>query len=99
MDSVLIFSIVGIAFLLGVIYFTIKGKSSVDVKTKAQKKAEIITQYKDKLQKELEPLKDEKNQRIRKKTKLLQEFSAELSRNIFFDKDEIRTIISELSKE
>ena len=98
MDNEIIYSIIGIITLIFVIIAAIKGDNNQDVKTKEQKKAEILTEYRDELQKAIEPLKNDKKAILAKKTSLLKKFSDELSRNIFFDNSEIRTIISELSK-
>ena len=98
MDNEIIYSITGIITLIFVIIATLKGDSNQDVKTKEQKKAEILTEYRDELQKAIDPLKNDKKAILAKKTSLLKKFSDELSRNIFFDNSEIRSIISELSK-
>lgn len=80
------------------IYFTLKSTSAkMDTKTEAKKKEEIIQEYKLRLEKALESLNDDKDLRTAKKTQLLQEFNSEFSRNIFFDEEEIRDIIAELS--
>ena len=98
MDNEIIYSIIGIITLILVIIATLKGDKNQSIKTKEQKRAEILTEYRDILQKAIDPLKNDKKAILAKKTSLLKKFSDELSRNIFFDKDEIRSIILELSK-
>ena len=97
MDAELLYSIVGILGFIGVAVITLR--SGGDVKTKEEKKAEIITGYKELLKKSLHDFDKEDKMRKDKKIMLLREFSQELSMNIFFDKDEIKEIILELSAE
>ena len=98
MDSEILYSLFGIVGFILVIYFTLKSTSDkIDTKTKAKKKEEIIQEYKLRLEKALEAIGDDKDLRTAKKTQLLQEFSGEFSRNIFFDEEEVREIIRELS--
>ncbi|QOY53782.1 hypothetical protein HUE87_07690 [Candidatus Sulfurimonas marisnigri] len=98
MDDEIIYSIVGIITLIFVIMGALRGKSSQEPKTKEQKRAEIVAAYKLELQESLDPLSSNKDAKIAKKTSLLKKFSDELSRNIFFDKNEIRDIILELAR-
>lgn len=97
MDTEVLYSLFGIAGFLVVIYFTLRSRPKIDVKTKAKKKEEIVSEYRAKLQSVLQDLEDDQELRIASKTALLKEFSDELSRNIFFDEDEVREIILELS--
>ena len=85
-----------IAVLLKKIKYLAKPKAS---KSKFQKQNEILLEYKEKLRESLKPFKDDKEVMIAKKSSLLKQYSDELSRNIFFDKNDIREIILELSKE
>ena len=71
-----------------------------DLKQKFQsaddKKESIIKEYEDSLKSELSGLEgDEKNM---KKKELLVKFNSELSRNIFFNSDEVKEIILKFSK-
>jgi hypothetical protein len=68
------------------------------VKSKEEKKAEIIREYTQQLKDALNPLKNNIEARKVKKNELLNKFSSELSLNIFFDKNELKEIILELSK-
>ena len=99
MDNTIIFGFTAIFILIIVIIFTLKKTTNTKVQTKDEKRLEIINDYKKQLQDSLTQLKDNKEARIAKKTKLLQKFSKKLALNIFFDKDEIREIILQLSKE
>ena len=98
MDNIIVFSFLGILALIFVILATLRGSNTKAVKTKEQKRVEIIATYKLELQKALEPLENNKDARIAKKSSLLKKFSDELSRNIFFDKNEIQEIVLDLAK-
>ena len=98
MDNIIVFSFLGILALIFVIIATLRGSNTKVLKTKEQKRVEIIATYKLELQKALEPLENNKDARIAKKSSLLKKFSDELSRNIFFDKNEIQKIILDLAK-
>ena len=99
MSSEVIYSLLGIIVLVVIIAVVLKNGNVVSrVQTKEQKREEIINSYKKELQDELALLKDDKQKRVSKKTQLLQKFSNELSRNIFFEANEVREIILELSK-
>ena len=99
MDIEIIYSLIGIAVLVVVIIFTLKKSPTSNVQTKEGKKQQIINDYKKELREALEPLKNDREVLVRKKSELLKKFSNELALNIFFDKDELRVIISELSIE
>ncbi|MFT5660655.1 MAG: hypothetical protein ACI9TV_001297 [Sulfurimonas sp.] len=98
MDAEILYSIVGIVGFVAVIVLTLRSSNTkVKAKTKKQKKVEIIAEYKGKLVSALESLGNDKALRISKKTALIKEYSDELSRNIFFDANEVREIVLELS--
>lgn len=98
MNNEIIYAFIGIVTLVFVIIVAVRGNNSKVIKTKEQKKAEIIAQYRLDLQKALSPLKNNQEATVAKKTSMLKKFSDELARNIFFDKNEIRSIILELAK-
>jgi hypothetical protein len=98
MDDAIVYSLIAIAMLIFVIIIILRGSNPKEVKTKNQKKAEILDAYKLELQKALSSLKNDREARVSKKSSMLKKFSDELSRNIFFDKSEIRDIILELSR-
>lgn len=101
MDNAIIYSLLGIVILIGIIIFTFNTSSNnkpKNIKTKSQKRAEILDTCKTQLQKALVPLKDDKEAILKKKSEMLKKISNELSRNIFFDNNEIKEIIAELAK-
>ncbi len=89
--------IILIAVVIGAIYFLLQTNKKPQKKSKAQKQEEIKKVYKKRLENELFGI-DGKEELIQKKTKLLQTFSSELSRNLFFDKEEARTLLQELAR-
>jgi hypothetical protein len=98
MDSELLYTFFGIAGFVAVAYYTLRSRPKIDSQTKAKKKEEVVAEYRDKLQSVLDDLGEDQELRTASKKTLLKEFSDELSRNIFFDEDEVREIILELSK-
>ncbi|MCF6309186.1 MAG: hypothetical protein L3J19_01735 [Sulfurimonas sp.] len=99
MDDVIVYSLIGITILIFMIIIILRGSNPKEVKTKNQKKAEILDAYKLEFQKALSSLKNDREAKVSKKSSMLKKFSDELSRSIFFDNSEIRDIILELSKE
>lgn len=98
MDLEVVYSLIGIVGFILIIFFTLRaGGSKFDVKTKTKKKQEIIDEYKSKLEDALKDIAEDKKLRVERKTTLLKEYSSELSRNIFFDENEVREIVRELS--
>lgn len=98
MDGEILYSIIGIVGFVIVIVFTLRsGDSKFEAKSKKQKKEELIAEYKEKLASALESIADDREARIAKKTQLIKQYSEELSRNIFFDADEVKEIVVELS--
>ena len=98
MDTPILYSISGIIVLFIVIIITFQSskKSKKSIKTKSQKRAEILDAYRSELKDALSESKEEN--RVAVKTALLKKFNQELSMNIFFDKEEIKEIIYELNK-
>jgi len=99
MDSEIIYSLVGIIIFIVIVIMTMRSNVVEIVQSKEEKRADIINGYKQELKTALEPLKDDTDARVAKKSELLKKFSTELSLNIFFDRDELRDIILELSAE
>jgi hypothetical protein len=99
MDSEIIYSGVGIVIFVIIIVMTMRSNVVEIVKSKEEKKTDIINRYKQELKTALAPLVDDKDAKVSKKSELLKRFNDELSLNIFFDKDELREIILELTKE
>ncbi|EDZ62309.1 hypothetical protein SMGD1_0431 [Sulfurimonas gotlandica GD1] len=99
MDSEIIYSAVGIVIFIIIVIMTMRSNVVEIVQSKEEKRADIVNGYKKELQDALEPLKNDTDSRLAKKSEMLQRFNGELSLNIFFDKDELREIILELSQE
>lgn len=98
MDNGILYPSIGIVILLIVIAVTlISASKNKAVKTKEQKQAEILKNYQEELHSTLSKIDDNEEQKA-KKTEMLKRFSNELSRNVFFDKDEVRNVIVKLSK-
>jgi len=98
MDAKIIFAIIGIIILIIVIFITLKKTNTSKIRPTANKKQDIIDGYKKRLHHELLQFDGDQETIKSKRSSLLKEFNAELSRNIFFDKDEIREVILKLSK-
>ncbi|WP_031347997.1 hypothetical protein [Sulfurimonas hongkongensis] len=97
MDSEIIYSVFGIVVLVIIIILVLRSKEVVVSRSQEDKKNEIISNYKQKLQDALNGLKGDA--RVEKKKKLLGQISNELALNIYFEEDEIREVILALSKE
>lgn len=99
MNSEVIYALIEIVVFIVIIVITFRSTSVRVVQSKEEKKVEILNGYKKQLKEALIPIKDDMQARIAIKNTLLKKFSDEISRNIFFDKSEIREIILELSKD
>ncbi|MDA3907604.1 MAG: hypothetical protein PF437_00810 [Sulfurimonas sp.] len=97
MDSEIIYSALGIVIFIIIVVITMRSNVVEIVQSKEEKRADIINGYKQELKVALDPLEDDEQARVAKKSEMLKKFSGELSLNIFFDKDELREIILELS--
>ncbi len=98
MNYEMIYNVGGVLLFVFIVYKVFKTNVSDIVKPKKVKKQEIVEEYTQKLKDELDALKDDKQAQVAKKSQLLKVYSDELSRNIFFEEDEVREIILELSK-
>lgn len=99
MNGETLYAFFGIISLVVIGYVVLsKTKKTVAVKSKEQKREEILQDYKVKLRNALKSFQNNEQRRERKNT-LLKEFSDELALNIFFDADEKKEIIMELAKE
>lgn len=79
------------------LYLLIKPKSPIKrIKSKEEKQKEIIKAYENFLNDELTGLSGDEY--IQKKTTLLKKISKELHNNLFFDEDEVRSIVQNLAK-
>jgi len=98
MNYEIIYNIFGVVIFLFIAYKVFQNQTNTDIQTKEEKRSEIVKGYKRQMSDALLELKDDKEKRVLKKQQLLKVFSEELSRNIFFEADENRDIIAELSK-
>ena len=80
-----------------IILFFIASKKNCQIKNTGLKKDEIILQYEDNLKKILAQYKNDKNKQIEEKKIFLQNCNSELSRNIFFTKEESLQVLQRLS--
>lgn len=100
MDSEIMYSMFAIIALVGIAILTLRsGKEESQVKSKEQKRMEIINGYKKSIQDALRKLDDQDEKKIDTKRLLLKKYSEELAQNIFFDKEDIREVIAELARE
>ena len=98
MDAEVLYALFGIFGFVVIIFLTLRATpKAVREKEKATKKEEIIKDYKQKLEKELNQFANNEL-RMKQKMVLLKQYNDELSRNIFFDENEVKELISELSK-
>lgn len=79
------------------IYIYLKKSKTVFVKPQAVKKDELIQSYRVELLEILEKYEDNKELQFQEKLKFLKRVNYELSMNIFFEKEEARELIQELS--
>ena len=83
-------------FTIVYIYFRKKNTNSF-FKSKALKKEELIENYKLELLDILEKCENNKELELQERLKFLKRVNYELSMNIFFEKEESRSLIQELS--
>ena len=80
-----------------VVYIYLRKNKTIFVKPKAVKKDELIMAYKLELFEILEKYEDNKELQLQERLKFLKKVNHELSMNIFFEKEEARSLIQELS--
>lgn len=80
-----------------VVYLYFKKNKTIFIKPKAVKKEELIQSYRVELLEILKKYEDNKELQLQEKLKFLKRVNYELSMNIFFEKDEARNLIQELS--
>ena len=91
-----IFALV-LAGLFTLIYFYFKNKKVIQTKPKAIKKEELIENYRLELFEILEKYEGNTELQLQEKLKFLKKVNYELSMNIFFEKEEAKNLIQELS--
>ena len=80
-----------------IVYLSFKKNKTIFIKPKAVKKEELIENYKVELLNILEKYENNKELQLQEKLKFLKRVNYELSMNIFFEKEEARDLIQELS--
>ena len=83
--------------LTTIIYFYFKNKKMIQIKPKVIKKEELIENYRLELFKILEKYEGNNELQLEEKLKFLKRVNYELSMNIFFEKEEAKNLIQELS--
>jgi hypothetical protein len=83
--------------LTTIIYFYFKNKKMIQIKPKVIKKEELIENYRLELFKILEKYEGNNELQLEEKLKFLKKVNYELSMNIFFEKEEAKNLIQELS--
>lgn len=81
-----------------IVYLYFKKNKTIFIKPKAIKKEELVENYRVELLGILEKYENNKELQLQEKLKFLKRVNYELSMNIFFDKEEARDLIQELSK-
>lgn len=84
-----------LTLILVVLFIYFKSKNIVK---KTQSKLDIINRYKMALLEILKEHKDDNELQVKEKIEFLKIVNDELSRNIFFEKHEVRIVLEELSK-
>jgi len=90
--------IILILLLIFIGIFYIVSQKNCKIKNTAVKKEEIITQYKNDLEKLLKKYEGDRSKQVEQKKLFLQKTNSELSRNIFFTHEESVKIIERLLK-
>ena len=80
-----------------VIYIYFRKNKTIFIKPKAVKKDELIQNYRVELLEILEKYEDNKDLQFQERINFLKRVNSELSMNIFFEKEEARNLIQELS--
>lgn len=83
--------------LTTIIYFYFKNKKMIQIKPKVIKKEELIENYRLELFGILEKYEGNNELQLEEKLKFLKKVNYELSMNIFFEKEEAKNLIQELS--
>ena len=81
-----------------IVYLYFKKNKTIFIKPKVIKKEELVENYRVELLEILEKYEDNKELQLQEKLKFLKKVNYELSMNIFFEKEEARDLIQELSK-
>jgi len=98
MDSETIYTVVGIVVFVVVTLYLWRNDLGADIAKKEIKKADILNGYRREIFDALSLLEDDKEAKLAKKKELLIKINDELSRNIFFEANEVREIIVDFSE-
>jgi len=98
MDSETLYALGGIIVFSFIAIITFRSKMPEIIRSKTQKRDEIVSEYKNRLDEALKSCGNDKEARIAEKKSQLIIFSDELSRNIFFDESDVKVIIFELAQ-
>ena len=79
------------------IFLFITANKKKNIKAPAVKKEELIEAYKDQMKELLSKYENDKKLQTQEKIKLLKQINHELSMNLFFEKEEARKLLKELS--
>lgn len=88
---------IALLILLVVVFSLVFIKQNKQIKSAAVKKEEIIALYQQQMIDILEKYKDNKELQIKEKIKLLKNINNELALNIFFDEQESKKILKDLT--
>lgn len=88
---------IALLILLVVVFSIVFIKQNKQIKSTAIKKEEIIALYQQQMIDILEKYKDNKELQIKEKIKLLKNINNELALNIFFDEQESKKILKDLT--
>ena len=89
---------VGIAVVFVLLKKDIGKAKSQNIKDSGIKKEEIIKEYEKKMKKIILTYQNDANTLRQKQNEFLQQVNSELSRNIFFEADEIKSVLERLLK-
>lgn len=84
--------------VLVVLFFYFKSRKEVVKKSPASSKADIIKNYEEELLSILEECKDDSELGKRRRIDFLKKVNQELAMNIFFEKEEARKVLEDLSR-
>ncbi|MFA7569699.1 MAG: hypothetical protein WCY75_00445 [Sulfurimonadaceae bacterium] len=86
-----------ILIIMAVLLFFLKGRKKTAKKPAFMKKDEIIEAYKQQMQTVIQTYQNDAIQLKEKKISLIKKINQELNKNIFFNQEEIKKIIYELT--
>lgn len=86
-----------ILIIMAVLLFFLKGRKKTAKKPAFMKKDEIIETYKQQMQTVIQTYQNDAIQLKEKKISLIKKINQELNKNIFFNQEEIKKIIYELT--